>query len=295
MFGVATLRAGRNSHGARDVNILLSRITGRATSALLFNAVALLTAVCIFGLRASCAQTASSRPTIFVAAEVHAKASLPAPMPVLIGPPKSIPQGVLFLIRGLPAGTSFSEGQPLSDTTWTVPLADTPRLKITPAADSAGAAEFNLVLATYEGVILAQAKVRLIVDPPSSRGAKPQKAASAGPPDPSLSIAASPDETKLAIPQDDKERAQMLMQKGDEYLRSGKIAAARLFYQRAAESGWAPAALALGGSYDADELLRLNVVGGVQPNAGEAKKWYEKAKVLGAPEAGPRLARLGQR
>ena len=32
---------------------------------------------------------------------------------------------------------------------------------------------------------------------------------------------------------------------------------------------------------------------GVQPNLGEARKWYERARELGAPEAEERLARLG--
>jgi len=32
---------------------------------------------------------------------------------------------------------------------------------------------------------------------------------------------------------------------------------------------------------------------GIQPNLGEARKWYERARELGAPEAEERLARLG--
>jgi len=32
---------------------------------------------------------------------------------------------------------------------------------------------------------------------------------------------------------------------------------------------------------------------GIQPNMDEARKWYERARELGAPEAEERLARLG--
>jgi hypothetical protein len=270
----------------------------RAVSKLRRPVARLFLIACVIGFPKPHAQTKPSGPTIFVAAEIHAKASLPTPLPILVGPPKSIPQGVLFLIRGVPPGATFSEGQALSDTTWTVPIADIPRLKIMLAPGTANTTEFKLMLAKYEGGVLAEAKVKLIIDPPDGRGAKPQKASGAASQDassPALSPLVSTTRSKLEIPREGEQQARLLMQKGDESLRSGKITAARLFYQRAAESGWAPAALALGGSYDADELARLHVLGGVQPNAAEAKKWYEMAKTLGAPEAGARLIRLGQR
>ncbi len=47
-------------------------------------------------------------------------------------------------------------------------------------------------------------------------------------------------------------------------------------------------------TYDPVELERLNVkVQGVAADRGEARKWYERARALGAPEADDRLARLG--
>ena len=48
----------------------------------------------------------------------------------------------------------------------------------------------------------------------------------------------------------------------------------------------------LAATYDPRELARSGVQG-VQPNLPEARKWYERARELGAPEAEERLARLG--
>jgi hypothetical protein len=123
--------------------------------------------------------TDAPNPTIFVAAEVHAKAEVPAPMPIMIGPSKSIPQGVVFLIRGLPSATTFSAGQSLNATTWIIPIADAPKLTIMPPANSTGVTEITLVLATYQGVVLSQAKVKLIVGPPAAHEARPLKPANA--------------------------------------------------------------------------------------------------------------------
>jgi TPR repeat protein len=56
----------------------------------------------------------------------------------------------------------------------------------------------------------------------------------------------------------------------------------------------AQGAVAAAGTYDPDELAKLSVVG-LQPDVEAARKWYEKARELGAAEAGERLRRLGSR
>jgi hypothetical protein len=209
-------------------------------------------------------------PRIIVAAEVRVAAGVAAPMPVIVGPASAIPQGVLFLIRGLPPNWSVSEGQQLSPDAWFVPPADAPKLKITAPATAEGAAHLSLVLVTYDGSLLAQAKMNLVISAPTA-----QKAVG-------------------SHSNEDLERARKYTQKGDESLLSGNVAAARLFYQRAVEAGWAPAALALGGTYDAAELSRTNLLAGVLPEPDQARKWYEKARELGDKEAGRRLVRLSQ-
>jgi TPR repeat protein len=82
------------------------------------------------------------------------------------------------------------------------------------------------------------------------------------------------------------------MKKGDEELEDGRVAPARLLYERAADMGLPQAAMALAATYDAVELAKLNLRN-VQPNPAEARRWYERALALGAGDASQRLQRLG--
>jgi hypothetical protein len=82
------------------------------------------------------------------------------------------------------------------------------------------------------------------------------------------------------------------VKRGHEELADGRIAPARLLYERAAEMGLAQAAMALAATYDPAELNQPHLRN-VQPDLAEAKRWYERARDLGAAEAGTRLQRLG--
>ena len=75
---------------------------------------------------------------------------------------------------------------------------------------------------------------------------------------------------------------------------NGDIASARLFFQRAADEGLADAALAMGATFDPGELTKLKAHG-LRADAGEARRWYERAAELGSGEAIDRLKRLGAR
>jgi hypothetical protein len=81
------------------------------------------------------------------------------------------------------------------------------------------------------------------------------------------------------------------VKRGDEELADGRVAPARLLYERAAEMGLAQAAMALAGTYDAAELDKPHLRN-VQPDPVQAKRWYERAGALGAAEAAARLQRL---
>jgi hypothetical protein len=90
----------------------------------------------------------------------------------------------------------------------------------------------------------------------------------------------------------DRERAQRFLKRGDEELAEGRVAPARLFYERAAEMGLAQAAMALAATYDAAELTKRGLRN-IPSDAREARRWYERALALGASDAGDRLQRLG--
>jgi TPR repeat protein len=50
--------------------------------------------------------------------------------------------------------------------------------------------------------------------------------------------------------------------------------------------------MALAGTYDAAELSQLHALG-IAPNPKEARRWYERARELGAAGAAEQLQRLG--
>ena len=68
----------------------------------------------------------------------------------------------------------------------------------------------------------------------------------------------------------------VLHRRGDEFLRTGDIAAARLFYERAANAGDIDAMTALARTYDSRTLRQLGVVG-LTPDAERALHWYHRA------------------
>lgn len=66
------------------------------------------------------------------------------------------------------------------------------------------------------------------------------------------------------------------IRRGDEYVQNGDIAAARLWYERAALAGDRAAMLALGRTYDANMLKQWGVVG-MPADQARAEEWYRKA------------------
>ncbi len=81
---------------------------------------------------------------------------------------------------------------------------------------------------------------------------------------------------------------QSLLERGDSMLNLGDVSAARLLYQRAADSGVGIAALKLADTYD-PAFLANHYLRGIKGDPAEAAKWYRKAASLGASEAEERL------
>jgi TPR repeat protein len=80
---------------------------------------------------------------------------------------------------------------------------------------------------------------------------------------------------------------------GDQRLKQGDVATARLFYERAADGGDGPAALRLGNTLDPNYLSHWGVLG-LQPDVAAAAKWYRRARDLGEAAADLDLAALPQ-
>jgi hypothetical protein len=194
---------------------------------------------------------------------------------------------------------ALSEGHSIAPGSWAVSLQALPSLKIMLPA-TPGRADFVVTLVALDGSVLDEKKSTLVVQQPAGPDRQPGASsapavrmfgATAPAPAPAERPARPPDAAPTMLPQD-RERALKLTKEGDALVVQGNIAAARQLYEIAAEAGLAQAAMALAGTYDAAELVRLNVRG-IQPDAKEATRWYQRARQLGAVDADQRLQRLG--
>jgi hypothetical protein len=82
-----------------------------------------------------------------------------------------------------------------------------------------------------------------------------------------------------------------LLERGNEYLSVGDIAAARLVFERAATAGSVAAMTGLGKAYDPFffETVRVR---GIRPDSAIAADWYRRAAALGDMDSARRLARI---
>ncbi len=256
------------------------------------------------------AQTQSAKPIINVASVILAEPAIETPFPIQIGPAEAIPKQTFLRIRGLPNTATLSEGHAIAAGAWAIPLSGLPRLKIATPAGASGKTDVTISLVAIDGRILSEVKATLLIAPASaitpaaSQTATDQAGANiAALSPPGNGLAPAPARLPLQPPvppppdisSQDREQALAYMHRGDESLANGNVTVARLFYEKAAELEWGPAALALAGTYDPIELAHWNVLGGVEPDAEEARKWYERARELGTAEAVERLQRLGAR
>jgi hypothetical protein len=227
---------------------------------------------------------------VTVAPTIVARPASQAPLAIRIGgPPDALPKNSFLRVRGLPPTVSLSEGYVTAPGAWSVPLHALSSLQMIVPTGVAGRAELSISLVTEDGALLAQARTVLAVEPP------PQPP----PPSPPKEVRAEPPKAQSPpVPRPpmlspaDREAAERLIARGEREIEQGNVAVARQFFLRAAQLGLARGAMLLASTYDPRELTRLGVQG-MQPNLSEARKWYERARELGAPEAEERLARLG--
>jgi hypothetical protein len=124
--------------------------------------------------------------------------------------------------------------------------------------------------------------------PAASPGSGPASPAVEAPASESLAacLAARPASVRLA-----HEETARLLKRGEEFMGEGRVSAARLMFQRAAEACDVRAAFALGASYDPIMLQKLGVAL-LDPDIATARSWYQRAKELGSSEASQELELL---
>lgn len=270
----------------------------RCASAL---ALALLGSVCAAG--PSLAQTGSNAavtpgPLLSLPRTITGQAATQIALVVEIGPAATLPANCFVRIRGLPISVSLSEGHAIAPGSWAIPLASLANLKANLPVGQSGQSAVTVQLVSVDGAVLAETQTTLVITAALEvpKVEAPARADVVAPPPPPP-VAAKP-EPKLPIPRppelsaEQRQRAEKMMAQGDKFLESGNIEIARQFYQRAADAGYAAGALRLAATYDPGELSRLSIQ--VVPSPADARRWYERAKELGAPEAEERLVRLGK-
>jgi len=188
-----------------------------------------------------------------------------ARLPLQIQPEEAQQETFILVLSGLPTKASLSGAERMSSDSWLLPPDSIGKLEITVPEWSASLMEVGVELRRTNGAVAARAKAWIAVPPPQMPAA-----------------AAKLDQTAL------KE----LVQRGDQLLSRGDVVAARALYERAAEMGSGPAALALASTFDPNRLWSLGVFGMVG-NKERARQWYTRADQLGHPEAKTRLNMLG--
>jgi hypothetical protein len=190
----------------------------------------------------------------------------PARFPLHILPDSSGNEPFTLRLSGAPAGTLLPGLNRIGPDTWLLPPGSMNRLEIVMPEWSTSVFEIAVALRRINGALAAETTAWISVPPPA--GAVPAPLAA------------------------DEAAARELAAKADHLVAKGDIVGARALYQRAAELGSAPAALALGTTYDPSRLWSLGVLG-LTGNRERARQWYQRASELGNAEAKARLAGPG--
>jgi hypothetical protein len=191
--------------------------------------------------------------------------------------------GESVTLAGLVSGTQFSAGMAIGPTGWQLAARDLGRVLAYAPKDFVGAMDAAIDLRSSRDRLVDSQVLRLEWLPKKEAAA----AATLVAPKP---VATDPAAAPPAAPPLAPEEITVLMRRGEEFLKAGDIASARLSLRRAAMGGSAQAALALGATYDPQFFVELGVLG-LPAEPAQARSWYERAAELGSGEARRRLER----
>ena len=181
-------------------------------------------------------------------------------------------EGASVVVDGLAAGATVTAGQALGAGTWRIPVSALGNAAVNPPRGHSGPMDLMVELRLADGATVDRKPLRL-------------EWAAAAPP---------PRAKSAAFRQLDRDEIADLVRRGEAFVATGDLAAARLLLQRAAEAGDARAALTLAGTYDPIVLEKLGLMG-FASDIGMARRWYERAREFGSAEALRRLEMLASR
>jgi TPR repeat protein len=232
------------------------------------------------------AGAAEGKPRIKIGTALFAQPASHVAVPVQVDAAERLPRHSFVRVRGLPPSVSLTEGFAIGPGMWAVPLLGLATLKANVPAGASGQWDFLVALVDAEGTILAEAASKLVIGPEGAHAPADEEPGGVGRIEnkalgyrPAGNDPTAPRLAKLSA--DERAGAEKRLARGVSHLAHGNIGAAREFFRHAAEAGLAVAARLLAATYDPVELQRMRAVG-VVADQEEARKWYERARELGA-------------
>ena len=232
------------------------------------------------------AQTEAQLTPHLIVHDQHVLANEPLPLDVSVDHRVA---NATLRVAGLAAGTHLSSGKQVGDASWAVPLDGVKNLFMYAPTDFVGVMNSAVDLRGPDQRVIDRRKVRLEwVEPkkPVAPVSVPKPAAN---PAPVAEPTPAPAPAAAAPPAMSAEVVAALLQRGQDYLKNGDIASARIVFVRLAAGGVADGAYAAAQSYDSAYLAAHNVFG-VSGDDGKAREYYQQAAQLGSTEAAAKLA-----
>lgn len=201
-------------------------------------------------------------------------------------------------LDGLAAGTRLSAGVAATPSRWQISLHDLDHLYLYAPTDFVGVMNTAVDLLSANKTLLDSRAVRLEwlakTPPPAQPAAAPSAPTPPAPMQPAPLQPAPPARDhppSPATPLIGGEEAATLMKRGQDFLQTGDITAARIVFLRLADAGIADGAFAAAATYDPRYLAAHNVIG-VRGDPAKARALYQRAAQLGSADAGRELARM---
>jgi hypothetical protein len=211
------------------------------------------------------------------------------PTPLILPEDAMTTSGIRFvMVRGLPQGFVLSQGFPVKQT-WFLSITETRNLQIISPANFSGDIALEILCFKDSKEPPLSSFMRTFAIKPEDggvmAGAAPDNTA------PTASLAPLRNLRKALT----EERETDNLRRGEEMMKRGDVAAARLLFEELAALGSAKGAFAMAQSYDPDPLRKIYIQGGLQPDVERARSWYENAARLGSGDAQRALAALANR
>jgi hypothetical protein len=179
-------------------------------------------------------------------------------------------------VAGLANDAELSLGTSLGAAGWRVPAHDLDKTFVGARGDFVGIIDAMVILRSSGGELLDSEAVRFEWIQEKREDFEPT---------------IRPSEPMPVLLPLNPEQIAALIKLGQDLLKHGDIASARLLLKRAAIEGNAQAALELGLTFDRTFLAQSGALG-ISADVGQAREWYERAIKLGSTEASHHLERL---